>query len=184
MMTAPPMPGVIQLLVVQLAVFQALLLWVSGLHKLTRRGRTQSVIHDFAGVPRNFAPATAVAVAVTEMLAGLLLWTPSHRAVGGALAVLIWGGYLALILRAIAQGRRDVDCGCTFGATQRPLGFFQVMRNGVLVCVALLVTAGSAVSVTGPVIASQILAAFSLLALYGALDQVMALTPLRRGELS
>jgi uncharacterized membrane protein YphA (DoxX/SURF4 family) len=184
MMTAPPMPGVIQLLVVQLAVFQALLLWVSGLHKLTRRGRTQSVIHDFAGVPRKLAPATAVAVAVTEMLAGLLLWTPSHRALGGALAVLIWGGYLALILRAIAQGRRDVDCGCTFGATQRPLGFFQVMRNGVLVCVALLVTAGSAVSVTGPVIASQILAAFSLLALYGALDQVMTLTPLRRGELS
>jgi hypothetical protein len=184
MITAAPSPQVIQLLVVQLAAFQALLLLASGLHKLARRGRTQSVIHDFAGVPRNLAPAVTVAVAVTEMLAGSLLWTPSHRAVGGALAALVWGGYLALILRAIAQGRRDVDCGCTFGATQRPLGVFQVMRNGVLVCVALLVTAGAAASHTGPVIASQILAAFSLLALYGALDQVMALTPLRRGELS
>ena len=144
MTTAPPSPQVIQLLVVQLAAFQAVLLLASGLHKLAGRGRTQSVIHDFAGVPRHLAPAAGVVVAVTEMLVGLLLWTPSHRAVGGVLAVLIWGGYLALILRAIAQGRRDVDCGCTFGATQRPLGVFQVMRNGVLVCVALLVTAGSA----------------------------------------
>jgi Methylamine utilisation protein MauE len=184
MMNAPSMLEVMQLLVVQLAAFQAVLLLASGLHKLTRRGRTQSVIHDFAGVPRYLAPAAGVVVAVTEMLAGLLLWTPSSRALGGVLAALIWGGYLALILRAIAQGRRDVDCGCTFGATQRPLGVFQVMRNGVLVCAALLVAAGSAASVTGPVIASQILAAFALLALYGALDQVMALTPLRRGELS
>jgi hypothetical protein len=182
MLTAPSMLGVIQQLVLQLAAFQALLLLASGLHKLARRGRTQSVIHDFAGVPRYLAPAAGVAVAVTEMLSGMLLWTPSHRAVGGALAVLIWGGYLALILRAIAQGRRDVDCGCTFGGTQHPLGVFQTMRNGVLVCVALLVTAGSAAGVTGPVTASQILAALSLLALYGALDQVMALTPLRRGE--
>jgi hypothetical protein len=184
MMTAPSMLGVIQLLVAQLAAFQAVLLLASGLHKLTRRSRTRSVIHDFAGVPRYLAPAAGVVVAATEMLAGLLLWMPSYRAQGSVLAALIWGGYLALILRAIAQGRRDVDCGCTFGATQRPLGVFQVMRNGVLVCVALLVAAGSAASVTNPVIASQILAAFALLALYGALDQVMALTPLRRGELS
>jgi hypothetical protein len=184
MLTVPPSPQVMQLLSVQLAAFLALLLLASGLHKVTRRGRTRSVIHDFAGVPRSLAPAAGVAVAAAEMLAGALLWTASYRALGGVLAALIWGGYLALILRALAQGRRDVDCGCTFGATQHPLGVFQVLRNGVLVCLALLVTAGSAASVTGPVIASQILAAFSLLALYGALDQVMALTPLRRGESS
>jgi hypothetical protein len=34
-----------------------------------------------------------------------------------------------------------------------------------------------------PVTASEVLAACALLALYGALDQVMALQPLRRGEL-
>jgi hypothetical protein len=48
---------------------------------------------------------------------------------------------------------------------------------------AVLVAAGSAATVTGPLAPSQILAAFALLALYGALDQVMALTPLRTGEL-
>ena len=104
-------------------------------------------------------------------------------AAGGALALLIWGGYLWLILRAIAQGRRDVDCGCTFGAAHRPLGAYHVARNAVLTGAAVLVTAGSAAGVSGPVIAPQILAALVLFALYGALDQVMALTAPRGGEL-
>jgi hypothetical protein len=172
-----------QVLVVQLAAFEALLLLASGVHKMIRRDRTQAVVREFAGVPRHFAPFAVVAVALLELLASLMLWTPSYRMVGGTFAVLIWGGYLALILRAIAQGRRDVDCGCTFGAARRPLGVFQVVRNVVLTGVALLVAAGSAAGVTGPVVASQILAALVLLTLYGALDQVMALTPPRSGEL-
>jgi hypothetical protein len=182
MTAAASMFGVVQLLVVQLAAFEALLLLASGLHKLIRRDRTQAAAREFAGVPHSSAAFAVVIVASLELLASLLLWTPTYRAAGGALAVLIWGGYLALILRAIAQGRRDVDCGCTFGATHRPLGVFQVVRNALLTGVALAVAAGSATEVTGPVVASQILAAVVLLALYGALDQVMALTPPRSGE--
>jgi hypothetical protein len=183
MTAAASMLGVMQLLVVQLAAFEAVLLLASALHKMIRRDRTQAVVREFAGVPRNFAPFAVVAVALLELLASLLLWMPSTRMAGGMLAVLIWGGYLALILRAIAQGKRDVDCGCTFGGTQRPLGVYQVVRNVMLTGLALLAAAGSAAGVTGPVVASQILAALVLLALYGALDQVMALTPPRRGEL-
>ena len=183
MTAAASMLGVIQLLVVQFAAFEAVLLLASGLHKLIRRGRTREVVHEFAGVPRSIAPFAVVTIAAAELLASLLLWTPSYRAAGGVLAVLIWGGYLVLILRAIAQGRRHVDCGCTFGATHRPLGVFQVARNMVLIGAALAVAAGSAAEVTGPVAASQTLAAVVLLALYGALDQVMGLTPPRSGEL-
>jgi len=177
------MLGVIQSLVVQLAAFEAVLLLASGLHKMIRHDRTRAVMREFAGIPSGFASFAVTAAASLELLASLLLWTPSYRVVGGALAALIWGGYLALILRAIAQGRRDVDCGCTFGASRRPLGVFQVVRNVVLTGAALLVAAGSASGVAGPVVASQILAAFVLVVLYGVLDQVMALTPPRSGEL-
>src|SRR5260370_38526488 len=121
MTTAASMFGVIQLLVVQLAAFLGLLLLASGLHKLIRRDHARVAVHAFAGVPRYLAPFAVVTVAMVELLASLLLWTPSYRAAGGALALLIWGGYLSLILRAIARGKGDVDCGCTFGATQRPL---------------------------------------------------------------
>jgi hypothetical protein len=82
-------------------------------------------------------------------------------------------------LRAIAEGRRDVDCGCSFGRTRHPLGVFEGARNVVLVAMALLVAASAGGA--PPLAASQLLAACAFLALYGALDQVMALQPLRRG---
>lgn len=182
MAASASMLEVIQLLVAQLAAFQAVLLLASGLHKLIRRHRTQTIVHEFAGVPRNAAPLAVGVVALAELLASLLLLMPSYRAAGGVLAGLIWASYLLLILRAIAQGRRNVDCGCTFGAAQRPLGAYQGVRNGLLTSAALVVAAECAVSATGPVTPSQILAACALLALYGALDQVMALRPLRSGH--
>src|SRR5277367_589592 len=108
------LPGVLQDLAVQLAAFQCMLLAVSAIHKLYRRGRAQAVLHEFAGVPRRLAPFAVVLVGSGEIFAGSLLWIPSHRTAGGVLAALIWGGYLLLILRAIARGRRDMDCGCSF----------------------------------------------------------------------
>jgi Methylamine utilisation protein MauE len=182
-MTSASNLGVAQLLIVQLAAFLAALLAASGLHKLILREHIRAVVHDFARVPHRFAPFVAAAVAATELLAGILLWIPSSRAAGGALAVLIWFGYLGLILRAIAQGRRDVDCGCSFGAERRPLGTYHVVRNAVLTGAALLVAGACAAGATGPVIASQIPAALALLVLYGALDQAMSLTPPRTGAL-
>jgi hypothetical protein len=183
MTAAAPTLGVIQLLIAQLAAFLALLLLASGLHKWIRRDRTREAIHEFAGVSRRLAPAAAASIASAEMIAAALLLTESYRTAGGLLAALIWGGYLALILRAILQGRRDVDCGCSFGATRRPLGAFHVMRNVVLAGAAVLVSAGAATGFGGPIVPSQVLPALALLALYGALDQVMGLTPPRDGVL-
>jgi hypothetical protein len=187
MMSAASTAGVMALLAAQLAAFLALILLASGLHKLIRRARSQAVVREFAGVPRALAPFTVLAIATAELLAGLMLLMPAYRAVGGVLAALIWAAYLGLILRAIAQGRRDVDCGCTFGIAHRPLGAFQVTRNVVLVVMAALVSGSTPVSMgsmaDGPIIASQILAALALAALYGALEQVMALRPPRGGVL-
>jgi Methylamine utilisation protein MauE len=176
------MAGVAQELAVQLAAFQAVLLLASGLHKLLRRGRTREVLQDFAGVPRTLAPLGVALVSFAEILAGSLLWVPGLRAAGGALAVLIWSGYLLLIVRAIAQGRREVDCGCSFGSAHANLGMYQVARNLCLIGTAVLLTLVSAAGLAAPVAAAEIPAAFALLVLYGALDQVMALAPPRAGE--
>jgi hypothetical protein len=179
---AASMLEVFQWLMVQLAAFQAVLLLASALHKMAWPDRARTVVHEFVGVPSRLALAAIALIAAAEALAGYLLWTQAYRAAGGALAALIWSAYLALILRSIAQGRRDVDCGCSFGAAQRPLGTYQVVRNVLLAGVASLVAAVSAASAGGPVLGSQILAAIALLVLYGALDQAMALTPPRTGE--
>jgi hypothetical protein len=182
MMGGIAMLGVMRILIAQLAAFLALLLLASAVHKALRWPHAQRVVRDFARVPAAASSMTALAAALIETLAAALLFAPAHRAAGAGLAALLWAAYLALIVQAIVQGRRDVDCGCSFGRAQRALGAFQVLRGAVLVFLALLVAvpaAGGSV----PVTASEVLAACALLALYGALDQVMALQPLRRGEL-
>jgi hypothetical protein len=192
------MLGVGGLLASQLAVFLALLLAASAVHKGLRFAYTQRVAHEFANVPRTAAAGAVLAVMLGELSAGILLAVPASRPIGALLAASIWGGYLGLILRAIAAGRRDVDCGCSFGTAgsgtaglgaagsltaRHPLGGFEVVRNALLVISALF-AAGAAVRLPAPVAASQVLAALALLALYGALDQVMTLQPLRRGAIS
>ena len=100
------------------------------------------------------------------------------------LAAFIWTLYAALIVRAILQGRREVDCGCSFGPTSKPLGSFQIARNLVLAALAVFIAWASAFRGTAPTQGIFVLGGLALLALYGALDQVMALQPLRRGELT
>ena len=171
-------------LAAQMAAFQAMLLAATAVHKAARWTHSLAVMRQFAGVPDVLAAASlGVAIAV-ESAAGALLMAPAYRTTGAVLAALIWTLYVAFIVRAIVQGRRDVDCGCSFGPTSRPLGSFQIARNLVLAALAVFIAWVSVID--GPVPPAQgsfVLGGLALLALYGALDQVMALQPLRSGEL-
>ncbi|MGO9991250.1 MAG: MauE/DoxX family redox-associated membrane protein [Steroidobacteraceae bacterium] len=182
MMGEVSMAAAMQPLMAQLAIFQALLLAASAVHKAARWSQSQAVVRQFAGVPASLAASALGTAIVAELIAGALLIVPAHRATGAVSAAVIWTCYLLLIVRAILQDRRDVDCGCSFGPTSRPLGAFQVVRNAVLASVAMLIAWVSAASGSVPSQASQVLGGIALLALYGALDQVMALRPLRGGE--
>jgi len=165
----------------QLAAFEALLLLVSAVHKLVKWSHSRGVLRQFAGVPASLTALVLAVVCTAEFVAAAMLVTPSTRIAGALLACLLWTAYLTLLLRAIVSGRRDLDCGCSFGSAHR-LGSFHIVRNGVLLGFAMLVVAVCIWSGSDKVQGSQVLAAFALLALYGALDQVMALRPLRGGE--
>jgi hypothetical protein len=171
-----------RVLAAQLAAFQALLLLASSFHKIRRWSYSRTVLRHFAGVPPVLtAPLLGLTVA-GESLGAILLVMPASRTAGAMVASLIWTVYLALIVRALAQGRREVDCGCSFGSVRHSLGSFEVARNAVLLGFATLIACVSAQSGEVSIQGSQVLAACALLAVYGALDQVMALRPLRGGE--
>ncbi|HLZ98029.1 MAG TPA: MauE/DoxX family redox-associated membrane protein [Steroidobacteraceae bacterium] len=173
--------AVVQSCAAQAAVFQAMLLAASAVHKAARWGHSLTVMRQFAGVPAILAAASLGAATIVELAAGALLVMPAHRTAGAALATLIWTLYVALIVRAILQGRSDVDCGCSFAAASRPLGSFQIARNLVLAALAIFIAAAPPWGGAVPAPGTHLLGGFALLALYGALDQVMALRPLRRG---
>jgi len=176
--------GAMQSFAAQMAAFQALLLAASALHKAVRWTHSLTVMRQFAGVPGVLAGSSLGAAMAFELAAGALLMVPAYRTTGAVLAALIWTLYAALIVRAVVQGRRDVDCGCSFGPTSRPLGSFQIARNLVLAAVAAFIAWVSALNGTVPTQGTFLLGGLALLALYGALDQVMALQPLRSGELT
>ena len=181
MMHGDLMSEVLGQLAAQAAAFLALLLGASAAHKWMRWRDSMRAVHEFAGVPRRGASAALIVVGLAEIAAAVLL-EGANRAAGAGLAAVIFGIYLALMLRALASGRRNVDCGCSFGAGRHRLGPFEVSRNALLVLLALLV-AGEAGGVHTPLL-SRWLAAAALLALYGALDQVMSLQPMRRAEVA
>ena len=172
-------PDIVGVLLAQIAAFLAVLFIASVIHTAFSWRRTRTVVEDFAGVPRQAASAAAFAACAIEALAGALLMLPDHRRAGAALAAAILGVYLVLIARAVALNRGGVDCGCSFGAGSRNLGKYEIVRNAVLLTIALLLLAyADAIASIAP---SQLLAACALLALYGAGDQLMALQPMRRG---
>jgi hypothetical protein len=179
---------VMQIAIAQLASFASMLLAVATLHKLMNRARAAHAVQDLTGLPRSLAGPAASGIAAAELLAATGMWIAPLRFDAALLAALIWSGYFVFLLQAVAAGRSDVDCGCSFGAAHRPVGLFQMLRAALLVLLGLGVALSAAiapgalaydVSVAG--IATQLLAGAALLALYAAVDQVMSVQPLRAG---
>jgi uncharacterized membrane protein YphA (DoxX/SURF4 family) len=173
-MTAATTTGVLRLLADQAAAFLGLLLIASAIHKIARPARTREVMEEFAGIPQRFASLALIGVPLAELLAGVGIGLAAARPAAALLAALIWSGYLLLILRAIFQGRRYLDCGCSFGVTRRPLGHYQALRGAVLIALAILVAALSPYPSGTAFAASELLAAAAFLGLYAALDQAVA----------
>jgi hypothetical protein len=174
-------------LAVQVAAFLAALALVSAGHKLARPARTRAAIEALTGVSATTAAVALVILAIAEAGAGVALLIPALRTAGAVLAATVWAGYGVALARAVAAGRRDLDCGCSFGESHARLGPHHVLRAGGLALVAATIAAApAAVAVARHSFAvslSTIGGALALLALYFALDQLMNLASPAAGAL-
>jgi len=150
------------------------LLWLAAArHKLRDRARFRAALAGYQLVPPAAVRALASLVAIGELALGLSLLVPGT----GAAPALATGALLALYAIAISanlmRGRRAIDCGC--GARPQPLGEGLVVRNAVLVAIALvaaLPASGRAlVWIDAATIAGG---AAALAALYAAADTALA----------
>ncbi len=179
---------VVQIAIAQFAAFASLLLLAAALHKLSGLARAVRAVQDLTGLAGSPARFAAIGVSVAELAASIGLWIAPVRFYAALLAALIWSGYFVFLLQAVAAGRSEVDCGCSFGGAHRPLGLFQMLRAAVLALLGLGVALSAAIApgsvaydVSAAAIATQLLAGLALLALYAALDQVVTQPPLRAG---
>ncbi|CCH28381.1 MauE/DoxX family redox-associated membrane protein [Actinosynnema sp. NPDC047251] len=102
--------------------------------------RGRSNFADFVRATGELAPAlprtpAAVAVVAGEVAVVLLLCSP-WAAVGMVLATGLLMVFTAAVAMAIARGRR-VRCQC-FGESSAPVGLPQVVRNALLITVAVV----------------------------------------------
>jgi hypothetical protein len=179
---------VVQIAIAQLASFASFLLLAAAVHKLSDRARAARAVTELTGLSEPLAKFAALGLSAGELIASIGLWIAPVRFDAALLAALIWSGYFVFLLQAVASGRSDVDCGCSFGAAHRPLGLFQLLRAGVLALLGLVIALSAAIApgslaydASAAAIGTQLFAGIALLALYAALDQVMTQQPLRAG---
>lgn len=112
-------------------------------------------------------PSTELAIALALPFAALAPWPQ----LAGAALLLVFAAAMAINL---VRGRREIDCGCSFGATDKGLRWSGVARN-VVVAAAIVLGGSDGAPASLLQFASGILTGFAVLALVAAADAISAL---------
>lgn len=108
--------------------------------KLTDGAGTRQAVHEF-GMPATAAPAVAFAVPVAELTVAVLLIFGGSAAIAGAVgAVALLTLFTIAISVSLSRGRRP-DCHCFGRVRTEAVSARTLVRNGVLMAVALFVLA-------------------------------------------
>lgn len=142
-------------------------------HKLSARLEFVGIVANYRLFPRSWAPLAAWSVIGGELAAAGLLVTASTRAAGALLTIALLAAYTLGIVINLWRERRDIDCGC--GGEPTPLSGWLVLRNLVLIGLALMIAGPAPAS---PLTWSVVLLIFAsgAVALFGyaAANQLLA----------
>jgi uncharacterized membrane protein YphA (DoxX/SURF4 family) len=106
---------------------------LSGILKISapEKWRSQS---GGLGVP----PVVAAAVPIAESAVGALLVAQVERRVVALVAAALLVGFTTLLVVRLAQGRHP-PCACFGALTTKPIGWSNLVRNGLLLALAAFV---------------------------------------------
>lgn len=153
----------------------------SAASKLRALDELEGIVADYRLLPEALVRPAARALPAAEILAGGLVLVPPLRPLGGALAIGLLLLFAAAMAVNLARGRSEIDCGCYIGRQKERIGWGLVARNLVLVLLALPLLAGGGAAAPGLLdLATILLAAGSLLALYAAYSRLAGLAPIAR----
>ncbi|HEX5016359.1 MAG TPA: MauE/DoxX family redox-associated membrane protein [Actinomycetes bacterium] len=114
---------------------------VSAIAKVRDADGARQAVRDF-GVPASVVPLVATSLAPLELASAvLLLTTDIGVTVGAALAAVLLAAFTAGIVVNLLRGKR-VDCHCFGAMSTKPLSWWSVARNGVLLALAAITLAG------------------------------------------
>ena len=115
----------------------------AALGKVRDFARFTGVLRDYQILPAwCVVPAAAIVIA-TEAFITLSIWYPPLRALVVGVSVSLLASYALAIALNLWRGRREIDCGCSFGGigeggTGEPISWVLPFRNGLLALVCLI----------------------------------------------
>jgi len=125
----------------------SLLFAAAARHKLRAHREFLAVLREYQLLPARSVALAAILVIGAEVFAACGIWWTSLRVPAAAVAVVLLVAYGAAIGINLWRGRREIDCGCSFGPSQQPLSAALLARNAVL----LLPCAAAGLPLSGPI---------------------------------
>lgn len=151
-----------------LALFCAVLLAASALHKALSRERLVEATARLAGVGPVPAQMLLILAGTLELVAAACLLAAPVRALGAVIAALVWGTYALALARRRGE---TLDCGCDLAARSKPVSTALVLRAAGLALLAGIV----AVMPDTPFTLDAPFAAAGLIALYLGASELLAI---------
>lgn len=114
---------------------------LSAWGKLSDRVGTRTAIADF-GVPVRWVTAMAWALPVVEAVVAVGALPPWTAPWAAVIALLLLTAFTIAIVRLLVRGKRPA-CSCFGALSARPIGALTVVRNGLLMVLAVIVGWGA-----------------------------------------
>jgi len=157
----------------------AVLLASAATHKVRAPARFTKQLADYQLLPDVLVRPVARVIPVVELVIAFALLVPVSRYWAALTAASLIALYAAAIGINLWRGRRDIDCGCAGPDQAQPLRPVLLLRNSVLVGVALLASVLPMARDLGFFDGFVTVAASAVaLLLYAAADGLLANSPL------
>lgn len=166
------MSDVLQLFSLSFVVFTLLLFLRAALHKAFDLLEFQGFVADYDLLPEALVKPASYLLITLELLTVALLLFSASCSLGLLLAAALLCLYGAAILLNLRRGHTRIECGC--GGTPQLLNRNLLLRNAVLVVLALLPVAVTPHASGSIDVAVAVLAGVCLWVLYALLEQINA----------
>lgn len=123
-----------------LAIFSAtalsLVLVTAAGGKLGAPDRFRRALATYRVIPKATIGALVVAVPVTELALAALQWVRPLQPIVGLAITAMFVAFTLLLLRSLVTGE-EADCGCFGSAAPEKVSWFSIVRNALLIGLAL-----------------------------------------------
>ncbi len=121
-----------------LRIVLAAVFLIAAIHKLSDFRGFRATLEEYRLLPNGLILPAAAAFPLIEIGAAVALLTPAAARPAGVASFVLLCAYTLAIGINLARGRRDIDCGCSGPAMKQSLSEWLLLRNGILLGVALL----------------------------------------------